>query len=219
MSDIAHRTIQGGIEVPGADILHGRSRAGDADRDRVIRHLSDCHRLGYLPAAAFHARMESAAQAPDLSALERLAADLPALPVTRPPLRVRVRRCGGTKTRRRWLHIAAAAGVPVLGHRDAGGPVHGDRAPCRLRARELGVGGDPAFRAGDRGDVALRDHGRGRLHRQPDLVGRLGGLLMTNRPWSHPHWPESPAGAPLLLETGASRDHLTAVRPGSEMRG
>jgi|HubBroStandDraft_2_1064218.scaffolds.fasta_scaffold98591_4 hypothetical protein len=99
------RYVQGAVEIPGANVLSGRDRACDADRNRYIDHLSECHRLGYIPADVFHARMAAAAEAVTVDQLARLIGDLRPLPPPRPPLRSRL----GRPTARRWLHIIVAA--------------------------------------------------------------------------------------------------------------
>jgi Domain of unknown function (DUF1707) len=110
------RLIQGGLEIPGAGILANRERACDADRNRYIDHLAESHRLGYIGADAFRARMTAAAEAVTLDELARLLADLRPLPPPRPPLRSRL----GQPTARRWLHIQA---IPAALFTTIAGPV------------------------------------------------------------------------------------------------
>lgn len=74
-------TVQADTELAGVNILQQGSRAGDADRDRVIHHLGAVHGGGYIDAEEFHARMEIAAKATTRRKLNQLVEDLPALPL------------------------------------------------------------------------------------------------------------------------------------------
>jgi hypothetical protein len=97
------RVITGTAETPGADILPA-SRACDADRDRLIAHLSECLRLGYIHQDVFQVRMAAAAEAKTGDHLVCLLADLPALPVPRR----RWHELMQSPWPRRWLHFAGA---------------------------------------------------------------------------------------------------------------
>jgi hypothetical protein len=101
------RVVHGAVDIPDADVLHGRERACDADRDRYIAHLSECFRLGYIPEAAFRARMAAAAEAVARDDLARLLGDLPAFPSPHRHLRA-IWAALDKGTRRRWMHITAA---------------------------------------------------------------------------------------------------------------
>jgi hypothetical protein len=100
----ARRVILGVTEAPGADILP-MSRACDADRDKLIAHLSECLRLGYIPQDVFQARMGAAAEAATRDQLAALLGDLPGLPA--PGKRwwqVEIK----SRWPRRWAHLAGA---------------------------------------------------------------------------------------------------------------
>jgi hypothetical protein len=104
----ARRLIQGSVDIPDADIRHGYQRACDADRNRYIAHLSECFRLGYIPAETFHTRMAAAAEATTQDQLTLFLADLPPLePVRQKRTLASYRESLGEKTPRRWLHILA----------------------------------------------------------------------------------------------------------------
>lgn len=129
MNDIERRVIQGGVEIPGADILHN-ARACDADRGRYITHLAKCHELGYIPGEVFNARMEAAAECVTQDRLAALMSDLPALVPVKAKIKVRLTGLGRTELGRRWLHIAVipaalcwAVVIPVLIFAETGYPV------------------------------------------------------------------------------------------------
>jgi len=103
----ARRTIPGAVDIPDAEILHGRERACDADRDRCIAHLAECFRLGYISEPVFHVRMAAVAEAVARDEFAKLLEDLPALQSPRRRLR-EIRASLGRETGRRWVHIIAA---------------------------------------------------------------------------------------------------------------
>lgn len=87
-------------------------RAGDADRDKTIEHLSSRHVSGHLNAAEFSARLDGAFAAETQAQLSGLVADLPPLPQTgRPAMSGKARRTTF------WLAMAvlniAVASVPI----------------------------------------------------------------------------------------------------------
>jgi Domain of unknown function (DUF1707) len=103
--------IIGNTEKPGTEILAGQ-RAGDADRERCIDHLSECHRLGYMRTpGVFEARMSAAAESVTHAELLGVLRDLPAMPPPGAPWHQRARTAAGQRTVRRWLHLAGATGA------------------------------------------------------------------------------------------------------------
>ena len=104
------QTISGSLEVPGTDVLSSQ-RACDADRNRVIDHLAECHKMGHIPNDVFQARLATAADAVTHTQLTEMLADLPALAPLRIPWHQRVRAAADQVAMRRWLHIAGALGA------------------------------------------------------------------------------------------------------------
>lgn len=106
------RTIRGTVEAPGAETeILPIQRAADADRNRVIDHLTNCLELGLIPGEVFTARMEAAASARTHAELTELLRDVPGPPSPRAPWHQRARSVSGRRTVRRWLHLAGALGA------------------------------------------------------------------------------------------------------------
>jgi Domain of unknown function (DUF1707) len=104
----ARQVITGSTEVSGIEILRGQ-RACDADRERCLDHLAECHGRGYMrTTGVFEARMSAAAEAVTCAELVEVLRDLPALPPPRMAWYQRARTAAGQRTARRWLHLAGA---------------------------------------------------------------------------------------------------------------
>jgi uncharacterized protein DUF1707/uncharacterized protein DUF4190 len=72
-----------GYGYPAADGERGRMRAADADRERVAAFLNTAYVDGRLSKDEFDVRQESALSARTYAELDRVVADLPAVPVSR----------------------------------------------------------------------------------------------------------------------------------------